>query len=303
MKKTERVWLLTAVSLVLIGLVVFFGVMASYHWDFMALDTTRYETSTVVIREDFRNISISSDTEAIELLPSDDGKCRVVFYEEKQVETEAIVRDGTLSIGAVDMRKWYGFLFRFTLTLRSPKIAVYLPATEYAALIVKGSTGDISMPENFTFESLDVSTDTGDVYCGASASGEMRISTSTGDIRLANVSAGELHLSVSTGKAALTDVSCRNIHSTGGTGDIAMENVVAEEMISIKRSTGDVRFERCDAASLEIETDTGDVTGSFSSEKVFIARSDTGHISVPETVSGGKCSITTDTGDIVITIS
>ena len=48
---------------------------------------------------------------------------------------------------------------------------------------------------------------------------------------------------------------------------------------------------------------TGDVTGSLCSEKVFIARSDTGHISVPETVNGGKCSITTDTGDIIITLS
>ena len=71
----------------------------------------------------------------------------------------------------------------------------------------------------------------------------------------------------------------------------------------MERSTGDVRFDRCDAASLEIKTGTGDVTGSLCSEKVFIARSDTGHISVPETVNGGKCSITTDTGDIIITLS
>ncbi|MBO4854214.1 MAG: DUF4097 family beta strand repeat protein [Oscillospiraceae bacterium] len=303
MKKAEKVWLITAGFLILIGFLVFFGVMASYHWDITALDNTEYETNTVTIQEDFQNISVCSDTETINFFPSDDGSCRVVFYEKKQVQPTACVQDGTLSIGTVDTREWYDFLIHFTLSLRSPGIAVYLPATEYASLAIKESTGDISIPKDFTFETMDISAGTGDVYCGASESGEMRISTSTGDIRLANVSAGELHLSVSTGKTALTDVSCRNIHSTGGTGDIAMENVVAEEMISIKRSTGDVRFERCDAASLEIETDTGDVTGSFSSEKVFIARSDTGTISVPKTVSGGKCSITTDTGDIIITLS
>jgi hypothetical protein len=38
------------------------------------------------------------------------------------------------------------------------------------------------------------------------------------------------------------------------------------------------------------------------SEKVFITKSDTGRIDVPETVTGGKCKITTDTGSIRIYI-
>ena len=68
------------------------------------------------------------------------------------------------------------------------------------------------------------------------------------------------------------------------------------------RSTGDVEFERCDAAELQIETDTGSVTGSLRSEKVFIAQSDSGRVKVPETASGGICRITTDTGRISIEI-
>ena len=51
-----------------------------------------------------------------------------------------------------------------------------------------------------------------------------------------------------------------------------------------------------------VETDTGDVTGSLLSDKVFITKSDTGSIDVPKTVTGGKCEITTDTGDIKIEI-
>ncbi|MBQ1821155.1 MAG: DUF4097 family beta strand repeat protein [Clostridia bacterium] len=74
------------------------------------------------------------------------------------------------------------------------------------------------------------------------------------------------------------------------------------EQISIERSTGDVRFEQCDAAELSIDTDTGDVTGSLRSDKVFIAQSHTGDVSVPGSTSGGKCRITTDTGDIRITV-
>ena len=40
----------------------------------------------------------------------------------------------------------------------------------------------------------------------------------------------------------------------------------------------------------------------FLTEKIFIAKTDTGEIKVPETTSGGKCKITTDTGDIKIEI-
>ncbi|MBR6498752.1 MAG: DUF4097 family beta strand repeat protein, partial [Clostridia bacterium] len=81
-----------------------------------------------------------------------------------------------------------------------------------------------------------------------------------------------------------------------------LKDVIASGAMNIQRSTGDVTFEKCDAAELTIKTDTGDVTGSLLSEKVFIAKSDTGSVKVPETTSGGKCKVTTDTGKIKLVI-
>ena len=57
-----------------------------------------------------------------------------------------------------------------------------------------------------------------------------------------------------------------------------------------------------EARTISIKTDTGDVTGTLLSEKEFITDSDTGNIDVPKTTTGGKCEITTDTGDIKIDI-
>ena len=81
-----------------------------------------------------------------------------------------------------------------------------------------------------------------------------------------------------------------------------MTNVIANERFSIERSTGDVRFEACDAAELTVTTDTGDVRGTLRSDKIFFAKTDTGHVEVPQSMTGGKCEITTDTGDIRIEI-
>lgn len=68
------------------------------------------------------------------------------------------------------------------------------------------------------------------------------------------------------------------------------------------RSTGYVRFDKCGAAELYVETDTGDVTGSLLSDKVFITDTDAGDVDVPKTASGGRCEIRTDTGDIKIEV-
>ena len=70
----------------------------------------------------------------------------------------------------------------------------------------------------------------------------------------------------------------------------------------IERSTGDIELNGCDAGEIFIETDTGNVEGTLLSEKVFVVTTDTGDKRVPNTTSGGRCEITTDTGDIYITI-
>ena len=66
--------------------------------------------------------------------------------------------------------------------------------------------------------------------------------------------------------------------------------------------TGDVTFDGCDAAAISVKTDTGDVTGSLLSNKMFVIDTNTGDVDVPETVDGGRCEIVTDTGDIELNI-
>jgi DUF4097 and DUF4098 domain-containing protein YvlB len=82
-----------------------------------------------------------------------------------------------------------------------------------------------------------------------------------------------------------------------------LENVIATEKISVERTTGDVKFAFCDAGEIFVKTDTGDVTGSLLTDKVFITETDTGKIHVPKLTTGGRCEISTDTGDIKISIS
>ena len=63
-----------------------------------------------------------------------------------------------------------------------------------------------------------------------------------------------------------------------------------------------MKLAEADAGELHIRTDTGDVTGTLRTKKVFITETDTGKVEVPKSITGGECEITTDTGDIKIEI-
>ena len=320
MSKKIKALLFIAALLVLLGAVLFVGVMSIMKWDFKGLVTTKYETNTYELTEDFHNISLKSNTADICFVPAEDGVCKVVCYEETNAKHAVSVQDEILTIRIDIQKKWYHYI---GIQAGTPKLTVYLPKTEYGLLNIQNSTGEVEIPKNFQFEAMDISVSTGTVKNYASANGSVKISATTGAVTVENISASELEISVSTGnvkasgiacqrgaslivstgRAELTDITCNHLYSKGNTGDITLRNVIAENGFSIERSTGDVKFINSDAAEIYVETDTGDVSGSLLTEKVFIIETDTGDIDVPKSINGGKCEIITDTGDIEITIN
>ena len=111
---------------------------------------------------------------------------------------------------------------------------------------------------------------------------------------------GDIRIIESTGRAVMEDVSCENLISDGDTGSLEMTNVIASGEFQLERDTGNIVFNGCDAGTIFVKTDTGSVTGTLRTDKVFITDTDTGSVDVPKTITGGRCEITTDTGDIRI---
>ncbi len=318
MKKT-LVWLIVGLSLLLIGGIIFVCVMTSLDWDFAKLSTTRYETNEYEFDGDVRDFVIKTDTADVSIVPSSDGRYHVLCVESEKEKHAVKVENGVLSIELHDTRKWYDHV---GINFQKSKITVALPEGSYGALAVDLSTGDVDVGEHVGFESITVSGSTGKVDCRASASGYIKIDVSTGDVHLSSLSAGSVQIKTSTGKVktqsvacagdfsvrvstgdvTMTSVTCKNLISSGSTGDLTMTGVIAAESFSVNRDTGDVRFDGCDASAITVRTDTGRVTGSLLSDKIFITQTDTGRVSVPDSTMGGRCEITTDTGDIRITV-
>lgn len=320
MNNNTKIWVAVAISLILIGIIIFGGVMMAFKGDFSKLSTVKYVTNTYPIDSEFADISIDTKTADTVFALSEDNTCKVVCRDQENIEYVVAVKDGVLSVSLKDQRKWYEHIS--IMSFESAKITVYLPKTEYGKLSVKGSTCDITVPADFRFDDISIETNTGDVEELASATNNIEIKTTTGHIKSNNISAknvsftvttGDITASlvdcadvftsrVSTGKMTLTEIKCNKLSTIGSTGDTFLKNVIANAKLYAKRSTGDIRLEKCDAGEILIETDTGDVKGSLLTEKVFIVETDTGSINVPKTTNGGRCEITTDTGDIKINI-
>lgn len=307
--------------LILVGLVAFVCVMTALDWDFKRLSTVKYETESYEITEPIASISIDTDTSDITFLPSADGKTSVICYEQIHAKHTVSAINGSVEIKLVDTRKWYEHIN--IMNFDTPKITVYVPEEICFALKVDASTGDIEIAREINLDYADITLSTGDVKALASAQKGIKIKASTGDITAENISCsgdvslevstgninvsnlectGDIEIKVSTGKATLSDITCQNLTSSGSTGNLYLKNTVAAGFFSIERSTGDVKLDGCDAGEIKIETSTGDVTGTLLSSKIFFAEASTGEVNVPNTTTGGRCEITTSTGDIEISI-
>lgn len=300
MSKTVKMWLIAAAVLTVLGQIIFVAAMAAIDFDFSKLNTMKYETNTYEVSGSFDKISIDVKTTNIVFARSDDESCKVVCFEAEKMKHSVRCTNGTLTIDINDERKWYEHI---GISISSPKMTIYLPQSEYTSLLIDTATGDIDIPKGFTFNELEIKSNTGNVDCMTNALDSIKIKSNTGNIDISSVESNcNIDIKTDTGSIKLTDIACTNFTAESDTGNITLTNFVAADRIDVESDTGNVKLKDSDSAKLSIETDTGNVTGTLLSEKIFIAKSSTGKISVPDSETGGKCEIKTATGNIRIDI-
>ncbi|MBR4881862.1 MAG: DUF4097 family beta strand repeat protein [Clostridia bacterium] len=300
MKKSTKVWLVIAVLCIVIGAVMFTVALSMEGFDFMELTTKKIEINNYKVGDTVDKIYIDTDAADIDFYTYRESEIRVECTETDKIKYDVCVEDSTLKIEVKDDRKWYDYIgFNFTRML----IKVYLPGgVEYSSVVINTTTGDVNVPEQIYTDTLDVKVTTGDIKCYARINESLKLKTTTGDIELKNTDCnGDVEVKVSTGKMIMTDINCRSITCSGTTGDVEMKNVTAAEKLTLNRTTGDILLEGVDANELDITATTGYIKGTLLTEKDFIAKTTTGKIEVPKT-AGGKCKLSTTTGDIIIDI-
>lgn len=280
MSKKTKVWLTLAAAFIVIGSSLFSGVMMKLDWKFQDLATVQFVEKTYDISSAFTDINVTTDTTDVWFYHADDGKTKVVCVTEEKIQQEVAVIDGVLTITTKDTRAWYE---RIGISFKNAKIHIYLPEEAYKQLLVRTQTGSVVVSGGFTFDSIEISATTGDLFCWASANEKIKLQVTTGDIRLETAKAKSAELKSTT-------------------GDISLQDVILTDALSVRGNTGSVKLDSCDAENITVDLTTGAVWAKLRTPKMITAKSGTGKVKAPTSTQGGKCEITTDTGDITIEI-
>lgn len=310
MKTSTKFLIAIGVIFLVVGTIIFtIGLATNSN---SKLVTNEYEFN------DVENISVNIKTDDLKIIKYSSEKIKVVCIEKEDELHEVKVENNTLLINGFDISKFFKRMF---IGFKKTEIKIYLPAASYDNLNIKTATGDVSVPNDFSFNNASITISTGDIIFNANVINDLKISGSTGDVNLANINAKNLYIDISTGDISLSNLSieddikldfstgklmAKNINTKtysqiSSTGDIELNNLIASKSIYIKVSTGNVKLNKCDATeSITVITTTGDIIGSLLSNKRFIIKAN--KYQIPSTNDGGICDLTTTTGRINITI-
>ena len=289
-----------AIILIVVGALILGAVFLGAGFDFTKLNTTDFETNEYEITDTVEHILITTDTTNVVFLKSDNGKTRVVCYERVNSKHSVEVTNGTLTVSEKDDRSWYEYV---SINFSSPELIIYLPDNLFVNLNINASTSDITLSSNLSFDNVDITVGTGDVCLEGINASTLKVSTSTGDISLSDLTVKSgLSVTVSTGDFEGKNIICQDLTTVGVTGDVELENTRISGELIIERSTGDVELVASDADSITIKTSSGDVECELLSDKTFSTHTISGSVFVPSGTRGGKCEVTTSSGDIKIKI-
>lgn len=317
MKKRTIVSLIVAAVLILIGILFVTAGMATVGFNVLNLDRIHAQERSYVVAEPFDSIQLTATVSDVSFMKTEEA-FRVVCTETDKLSYTVIVEEGVLKIDAVELRDWRDYIGFFGWA--DLKMTVYLPEDEYSKLFVQTDTGDITIPNSFTFSSAEVLSDTGDIDCAAQVTENLTVCTSTGDMEVCECSpallnlcsdtgditlqglrdGGDLQILTTTGDIRVADVTVKAISLESDTGDHDLQGVLAEKSVKIISTTGDVSLLGCDAMDITIETDTGDISGVLLTPKEFFAHTDTGNelISPHSSTINGQCYVNSNAGDI-----
>ena len=320
--------MIIAGGLILAGLACIATGLALGGYDTLVEDSP-YDGHTVGgvhhISKDFDRIRIDVIAADVELVPSEDDKCRVTTKDSDYVEYTAYVLEDTLMVHATDTRKWYERLFTPSVSGRSVKVA--LPREEYKSLTVETVSGRVSINVRYTFsEDVTLTSTSGTIGTAAAIGGHLDLRSTSGDLYAmgflntvtARSTSGKVSLGGKTvdgdciaatadlettsGEIILLYTTCGTLTAETGSGGIDLTDTTVTGHIQAETTSGSIRFARADAETLDLKTTSGAVTGSLLTPKIFSTASTSGSVSVPKSTEGGLCEIKTTSGSIRITV-
>ncbi len=274
------------------------------------------EKKTVDVTEAFHSLSVTESSADVQLLPSEDGGCRVVYGEDEYSRCSVSVENGVLTVERETKDHARSGLIVFEETL---PVCIYLPAESYRALSVTASSGDFRSSGGFSWETAAIETHSGDIRLEELSAETLTAKSGSGDIKLRGCSVGSLTLESGSGELKAEALNCsgdgqlrsgsgdikleessfRSLVISATSGEVKLTQTVCSGSVKAETGSGDITLRKISAESFDFRSGSGDVKGSVYGPVDFIVDTGSGSVRTRGGVRGeAECRVKTGSGDV-----
>ncbi|MBQ8309948.1 MAG: DUF4097 family beta strand repeat protein [Clostridia bacterium] len=280
----------------LVGLTLAFALSGFNIFNFNSME---FHTNSYTVSETFSKIHVSDIECDIRLFPSDDESTRIEAKENDKIYYTIQAENEILEIKRHDKRAWYehiGFFFNQDMVLK-----LYLPKSAYELLTLETVSGNIEVPDSFTFTSITLKTTSGEITSECTVNNGATVAVTSGNIRICNVLDGKISVGSVSGNITLTNSQGTHLRLSATSGNIKLQNVIATGDINAETVSGGIELDRVDGAKLSAKTTSGNVTCKLLSPKNYSVSTTSGSTHYPASdESAGICEVSTVSGNINI---
>ena len=289
--KNKKIFLAGAITLV-VGITVFMGGFAMMDFDYKKLSTDPpYAEKSYEAKTALSGISVQDNNVDINLTPSQDGKVRVIYYENEKRYYDIHEENGILSIDKKEARSWMDMVFNFSFF--TPTLNIEVPADFGGELSLKTSNAGVTTEgikaKNGKFRTSNNKIKVEDCLFTEGLTAE----SSNGSISLDEIDAKEIiYCRSSNSRIELSSITCQSLDAATENGGMTLDGVNADKGITAVTSNNSIVLAgvsfgtelNCKASNGGIRGDISGSLGDFS----FDCKTSNGSCNLPENLVGGK---------------
>lgn len=217
----------------------------------------RQEKKSVDVTEPFTGLLVQEASADVQLLPSEDGGCRVVYGESEFSRCRVDVENGTLTVVRETEEHSRKGLFSIEDAL---PVSIYLPAGDYEALSVTTASGDVKASSRLGFAETAIHTGSGNIRLEDLSAGDLNLSSTSGDVRLENLEAETLSAKTGSGKVKLRGCSAASLKLESSSGDLTVKASSCTGDGQLRTGSGDIELEDSSFRALDLSSTSGEAT-------------------------------------------
>lgn len=262
MRRSTIIILCIALAALILGAGCCFAAVCIGGTDFSTQHPYIQKTAEFYVTE-IDSVVFGGASDNIRVLPSEDGKIHISYYENDFNYYYFINEDKTLSI-QYHSGKWYENIqiSFFGTNINEHEVVLQIPK-EIIDINIKTMSGDIFFYCGNDFENATVSAMSGDIEIGNFGATVLNARSSSGNINVSGITASQAVLKSTSGNIKTGGLVADTIEATVVSGDINIRDTIATKKLDVHSTSGDITVDSdnkfgallADSTSGDIEID------------------------------------------------